>query len=156
VKNHVASFSNSVQLEISSLILFHCAAPRHWIACLNKQFCVVSIRMQYLIFRSCYISVWSNYKAATCCHITILSFKEFGLILLSTVNVSLVSKARYHSTAQNFVAKLVRLTLQLYFNMMSGICYTNLFVCGRSVTLWIWQSFLFRQSIAVLTLWSLS
>jgi len=55
-----------------------------------------------------------------------------------------------------FVAKLVRLTLQVYFNMMSSICYINLFTCGRSVTLQIWQSFLLRQSIAILTLWSLS
>jgi hypothetical protein len=51
------------------------------------------------------------------CHIRFLSFPEFGISFMATLNFRLVSKA--HITGRHtFLAKLVRLTLQLQFNTL--------------------------------------
>jgi len=81
------------------------------------------------------------------CHLLPYQVPQFPIIWdHSAVRCKFPScgQSPYHSTVETFVDKLARLTLQVYFNMMSSICCTNLFVCGRSVTLQIWQGFLFR------------
>ena len=81
-----------------------------------------------------------------------LSFPEIVFILMAAVNFSLLSKALITAQHKKFVAKIMRLILQVYFNVKSDICCTNLFFYGGSFTHGNCKNLLFRYSIADLSL----
>ena len=97
----------------------------------------------------------SNFQALLClwiiklqkCHLLPHQVPQFSRIWDSSsahCKCQCCGQVLYHHTAQKFVAKLMRLIVHVYFNVMSGICCTNLFVYGRSFTLGKWQNLFIR------------
>jgi len=69
-----------------------------------------------------------------------LSSWKFRIILLPTVNFSLVCKGNIKAKLKKFVTKFVILILHIWFSVNSGICCTKVFMCGRLFTHWNWQN----------------